>query len=97
MQERFSIIDKLITKFFEHEDNHQDESSNKDRGDYLSMFVMPLPYVIKPTVLNVTIFLFVERELTSFMHDLSPANFHDTNTSSNTLANAHSNAVLSLE
>ena len=58
---------------------------------------MFLPCVTKPPALNLTIFLFVDIDLTSFMGNLSPANFHNTNTSLHLPTNAHSNFVSDLE
>ncbi len=93
MQEKLFIIDKRIIKFFEHKDNKQHESGDSDTYYYTGMFVVFLPCVTKPTTLNLTIFLFVDIDLTSLIDYPPLANSHDTNTSLHSPANAYSNTV----
>lgn len=81
LQERLLIIDQITTKLFEHENNQHDEGSNEDIDDYVSMFAISLPCITKPTALNLTIFLFVNIDLISFIGNLPLANSHDINTS----------------
>ncbi len=93
MQKKLHIIDEVITKFFEHENNKQDEVKDEDIDEHTGMFVVFLPCVTKPTALNLTIFLFIDIDLTSRMGNQLPAKFYDTNKSLHTPVNAPTNVV----
>ncbi len=59
----------------------------------MGMFVVSIPYVTKPTMLNLTILVFVDIDLTSLKVNLLPENSYDTNTSIHVPTNVHSNIV----
>ncbi len=97
VQEGLSIIDEVITKFFEYYNNEKDVGGDGDTYNYSDIFFKSLPCFTKPTVLKLSIFLFANIDLTSLIGDPILVNFYNTNTFLHASANAHSNAVSGLE